>query len=950
MASNVKINGVNMFINKFDQTTEIINLDRLKNYFKLDMGETGFYKLSLSKKTVYGTQTVNDNYNRPPIGPIDNGLYCSYCESAGPSDHLEDCEIPQAESLYLTLDGFKNYILNNTTYNGDYLHIKDAFKRNTITPEILNEFISVSNDIEIIDGNIDISKNKDKMTLVAYYGIYKKRGPAKLASKTTTTQFLNNLIIFHEEDNHKTSIRVSKNGLINLINVNTDPDKQGKFIDELIRRINLSGAVNKDALREYSGDEEYKKLPGFSYIHSASGQFAIDKIVKGISQVNFRELDNLISPYDSTGKLIETPLLTTVENAKDGSPIIKLNGIKIIEWEYSLGRISRHEVMSKEYIKLIVNPAPGLKLTVIINKFGASMLNISRCSMKQVRNGMCGNGETDITVDLFNPVEIAINQLFNDNSELLVMKSMSGAEKKSPNFNTVSGYAPSGKICRLTRTRDSGNSNYKEGMRPDPYSWSGSCPDPNYQYLKPEGVQDKDGLWYPCCETKTKDSVEMMKTYLKTGFPNPSKPDEYNRYNIKMGVDDGSGILVPDSNSVGSTAMVNISGKMESVTIVKKLSKKSNEYTVKTLDGVKHTVKGTDFERDSRIFPGLNSFNRDSLLSCVSNNLKKFNLDIDKWGNLIKNTVTDMNEKYVATNKENFLSMVDPLATEPFTYNTISTFIDEIFTIRKVSGTSYKFYLVLSPGNNYYINDNLMSLDSQISDNFKDTFIFDGHLSFNTDQGINQYEITDILYFNKSTVGETFEERYMKIYKSGSLLSSVSDEILIIPELYNNVIDGSYQIIQYNPLDKLVFISDKKTIIYGGKDNYSDNISLEILNKNNQTITFGYDSKEIPDNVGLDFLRSYTFNKRDIPNGLNVGDYFNIGINRDNSGNVVPNRKINIKDRVNKTGDMKKYNEILNILLVKFNPITPEYFNSELDWEYKNGVLLYDGNTLVQSD
>ena len=46
------------------------------------------------------------------------------------------------------------------------------------------------------------------------------------------------------------------------------------------------------------------------------------------------------------------------------------------------------------------------------------------------------------------------------------------------------------KYVDLTRTRDTGSGNYKEGMRPEPYSWQGTCPDPNYQYLKPEGVQD----------------------------------------------------------------------------------------------------------------------------------------------------------------------------------------------------------------------------------------------------------------------------------------------------------------------------------------------------------------------------------------------------------------------------------------------------------------------------
>ena len=953
MGSNVKINGINMFINKFDVSVELINLDILKREFELDKGKTGFYKLSLSKKDVYGYSTVNDNYNRPPVGPIENGLYCSYCEKFGPSNHAENCEIPQKESLYLTLGGFDEYILKNKTYSGDYLYIKEAFEKKQITSDILNDLLSLPDEIEIVNGSIDIANNKDKMTTIAYYGIYKKRGPSKLATKTTTTQFLNNMIIFHEEDDHKTSVRISKNGLINLINVNTDTVKQGIIISELIRRINSSGAVNKSNLLEITGEEEYKKIPKYSYVHSASGQFSIEKIVKGVSQVNFEELDNFITPYDGAGKIIENPRNTTIQLARDGkTPIITLNGIKIIEWEYSMGRMSRHEVMSKEYIKLIVVPAQGLKLTAIINKFGAVMLNISRCSTKQVNNGMCGKGTSDITVDLFDPLESVLNGLFNKNEELLVMKTLSGGEKKASNYNTVSGYAPSGEICRRTRTRESGDSNYKEGMRPDPYSWAGSCPDPNYQYMKPGGVQDKDGRWYPCCETKTKDSIEMMKNYLKTGFPGDLT--EMNKYNIAGNVDKGSGILVPDSNSPGSTAMVKINDRFEKVKIIKKLSKKSNDYMVKTMSGADVKVNGENFEKDSRVFPGLKSFNRESLLSCIYENFKKFKMVIDENGNISRSTITEMNEKFDEVNKDTFSRLLKiNNNTYPFTYNTIPLLMEEVFTAIKISGNAHRFYLVLSPGNNFYINDNMYSLDSQISNDFKDTFILDGYLSYNTEQGKTQYEITDILYYNKPIINEQFRERYAIIYNIGSILSTVIDELLIIPEVYNNIIDGAYNILQANQYDKILFISDNKnrlSILYDGNKNYTDNIILEILAKKKETITFGYDGKELPEDIGLDFLAQFTFNKREIPTDLKVGDYYNIKINRDNNGLVVPNRKLSIISKVNTTGNMKDYYETVNILLVIFNPINSDYFNSELDWLYKDNVLEYDGVKLVQSN
>ena len=305
MSGNVKINGVNMFINKLDfkdKQLEIINLDILKTKFKLDDGDTGFYKLSLYKKNVYDDGIITENYNRPGIGPIQDGTYCSICQRLGGSNHANNCDRPRDESLYLTLGGFRDYILNDPGYSGDYSDIKESFLKGNINDEIVSDLFNLDEDdeINIKDGKIDIEKHENKMTTVEYEGRVKKRGPSKLPPKTNTTQFLNNLIISHEIDEHKTSIRISKNGLINIININTDPDKKDSLINELIERINLSGAVNYEAFNEITGETEkiYKIIPGKSYIHSSSGQFSIKKIIPGKNQVNFVELNDFINPYD----------------------------------------------------------------------------------------------------------------------------------------------------------------------------------------------------------------------------------------------------------------------------------------------------------------------------------------------------------------------------------------------------------------------------------------------------------------------------------------------------------------------------------------------------------------------------------------------------------------------------------------------------------------------------
>ena len=175
------------------------------------------------------------------------------------------------------------------------------------------------------------------------------------------------------------------------------------------------------------------------------------------------------------------------------------------------------------------------------------------------------------------------------------------------------------------------------------------------------------------------------------------------------------------------------------------------------------------------------------------------------------------------------------------------------------------------------------------------------------------------------------------------ILSSIIDELLIIPDQYDNIISGSYEVINSNPNNKLIFKSNDKTIVYNEEDKYKDSIVLEILNITNETIEFGYESKEIIENKDLDFLRSYTFLKKNMPKGIKKGDYYKLNINRDNKGNVVDNRILTFKKRVIPTTNMKTYDEIMNILLVKFSPIDNDYFSSNLDWIFKEGFLRYDG-------
>ena len=62
-------------------------------------------------------------------------------------------------------------------------------------------------------------------------------------------------------------------------------------------------------------------LRDFSFVHSTSGQFTISGFESGTNQIDFDELDSMISPFDSSGNVIDGKY-TNVIKTSSGSNII----------------------------------------------------------------------------------------------------------------------------------------------------------------------------------------------------------------------------------------------------------------------------------------------------------------------------------------------------------------------------------------------------------------------------------------------------------------------------------------------------------------------------------------------------------------------------------------------------------------------------------------------------
>jgi hypothetical protein len=939
--SNIKINGLNEFVNKFNTKEDVINLNIIKEKFRLDQGETGFYRLSLSQKRVLGDDRFTETYNRPSIGPLPDGTYCTYCGKIGPpDDHSETCPFPEESSLYLTLRGVFLNIIKNPGYSGEYVSFRKLIK-NEISQEQLNDILLIEDQYTIRGEPPDISAS-DIKTNIPYSEVLKKRGPEKLAYKTSTTQFLNNIIIYYEKYSNKTSIRISKNGLINIINTPINETHRNEMINELIKRMNETGGIN-----EFSElPNGYVKIPRISYIHSATAQFSLwedtDKY-----DIIYNTLDSFISPYNTSGKIIPGKY-STVETTQTGKQIITIGKLKIVNWEYSLGRETRGHSMSKEYIKFTALPRPGIKMSVLIHKHGSFQMTLSYCSDKET---FCArNRDAKINVVDFELVRTEFIKIFNADFSSLTRESLSSVSS-SKTFNTVSGYAPPNQllkpstgVCRAPRRRDDDT---REEIRPSPYSWSGQCPDPNYQYIKPHGIQGTDQLYYPCCSSKTEESRKLMVEYLRLGFPRSEA--EAIEYNVGR-IDNGSGILIPGSNEIGAKAMVKVPGTQDfqQVTVLSKGTKKSNEYVVKLQDGTKTKVHGNDFLRDSRIFPGLRSLQRDRLLTCIQKYMRIGGFVLNKSGGLERKKYP-FNVSKNDTYSDLFKNLVNIKTVSPvLVLSDFVKFETEPYNVTSVPDDTYHFYLVLGSAGNFYISKDGSIVESDISEQFDDTIVFDGFMRLN-DTDI-EYFVIDVIYYKENVSNEPFELRKGMISDINTIysLSDETDDILKFPEYYDDIIDGSRERLTEDKNSFLIFMPLVRGccnyFIWTSKTDHND-IILQVISKTRNVVQLGYDSRSLPENIGLQKLNSYTI-PPPVPKNIKKNDYVLWRINKDSFGNFVPSRVLSAISIVNKP--TINYDDYIKKIEMTLNPINIKFFLGE-SWEINERTMITRGDLLKES-
>ena len=347
------------------------------------------------------------------------------------------------------------------------------------------------------------------ITKIKFLDVVKTRGPTKVEYTTATQNFGNAIMLSYiysaDEEIKKTSIRIYNNGLINLISIPTNAKQQQLLYEQLILRINaVPDSVNIENFNTLVGKEmtKYELIPKFSYIHSLNSQFNMWKD-KDKYSINFLLLNDIISPLNHEGRIVPGEFTTIVDTPKKQK--IKLNNDKdtvyIINWEYSTGK--------RDVIKCIILPKEGIKISLQIHKHGIFQMSMSYCKVQDLRSNICSKIieklDTPLSYDYFNIIKNIFAGIFIKKPNLVTLSFDYLPESTTLIKNTVSGKAPGNKpgtttdVCRNKDPRPG----YPSG-RPIPYSFKGTCPEPNRQILNPKGVLGADGLYYPCCSAQNK--------------------------------------------------------------------------------------------------------------------------------------------------------------------------------------------------------------------------------------------------------------------------------------------------------------------------------------------------------------------------------------------------------------------------------------------------------------
>uniref|UniRef100_A0A6C0B0W4 Uncharacterized protein n=1 Tax=viral metagenome TaxID=1070528 RepID=A0A6C0B0W4_9ZZZZ len=479
-----------MLINtdKSNKTT-VIDQKKLVQNFKLDIkvdsdGIPGYTKKpalpAFISKRFFQIQNLEKpnksdfSYSYPPNGPIEPDFVCLFCEEKGPRFHLENCKRPFDSSL----------VLDHTTprFPG-------------IEPG-------------------------------AHYDVIIKKSGQKKAVKehVRSEKFTDQVEIIYESVSKKeTTIRVSRNGTINIISAN--------FFDntlpgEIVKRINDTGA----SVGVYSIDPEKT----YKYLLFAQFNLFPEALKKELI-INLNTIDN---------NLWKVPIF---KSSFQSRTIFKLNDDSfyyVSDYFYNTGdKKSKTGKLTNPYIIFTLIPPEGI-VKIIVQVYLRGSVQLKASYLKGNTVGLSNKVIEDAYFFLKEIFEELL--IYSGESQFNIIQPAIVVEKI---FEDIPNMVPdkNGKpIKKPQKVHNRGKAGGHD-LRPIPFSFNGKCPEPGY-YVAPRGVRREDGKYEPICYVmkKTgKDSKARLLNMLINGYPD----SEAARYGETVTKDD-SAIYIPGTKVI----------------------------------------------------------------------------------------------------------------------------------------------------------------------------------------------------------------------------------------------------------------------------------------------------------------------------------------------------------------------------------------------------------------
>ena len=440
-----------MLINKTTSKESVFDLQKLVTDFKVDATFDGNGVVvknvpAFISKSFYQIQNLDKpdkldfSYNFPPKGPIEPDFVCPYCGNSGPRFHTENCRRPFNESL----------ILEKTS-----------------------------------------SRFPGAAEGARYEMIVKKSGQKKIVSKRARSQTFPDLVevVYENENQQQTIIRISRNGTLNIISASAD---EIDLPELLVYRINETNAVKK---KPYTIETANKYLV-FSQFNLFPEQY---------------KETHLIQLHTLHNTLWNIPIFKKVIDSKTAF-VVRGQHYFVSGYNYNSGdQLSRSNKMTNSFIQFVLTKQPGIKIHIQIYKRGAVQLRGSRLE----------SSDTPLDFNVLNQVYIFLKELlkaviiYSHEAEYDIIESEIVKPKKSKIPNMVDGRQP--QVCQNHKSKTGGS----RDIRPIPYSFYGVCPMPGY-YVAPRGVRRPDGKIEPCCyklKDTGQDSKQRWENIKLNGYP-----------------------------------------------------------------------------------------------------------------------------------------------------------------------------------------------------------------------------------------------------------------------------------------------------------------------------------------------------------------------------------------------------------------------------------------------